>query len=70
MYLWSLQHRDSFVLFKAGLNSLNGQCIYIKITNSAVSEGYHSSTAQADKNKNMTVQVLVILGCPKVIFCH
>ena len=47
--------RDSFVLFKAGLNSLNGQCVYVKITNTAVGES--ASTTGIDKNMIITVSI-------------
>ena len=55
MVLLSFLHRDSFVLFKAGLNSLNGQCIYIKIINTPVIESHHTSDSGEDKNMIVSV---------------
>ena len=43
------------MLFKAGLNSLNGQCIYIKIINTPVIESHHTSDSGEDKNMIVSV---------------
>ena len=43
------------MLFKAGLNSLNGQCVYIKITSTPVNESHHTSDNGEDKNMIVSV---------------
>ena len=48
------------MLFKAGLNSLSGQCIYIKITNTPQSEACHVGSAEANKKMIVTVCVHMV----------
>lgn len=56
------------MLFKAGLNSLNGQCIYIKITGTPVIESHQTSDSGEDKNMIVSVHSYAIIHYDYVIF--
>ena len=56
MSLSSFLHRNSFMLFKAGLNSLNGQCMYIKVTGIPAIES-HQISDSGEEDKSMIVSV-------------
>ena len=50
------------MLFKAGLNSLNGQCIYIKITGTPIIESHQTSDSGDDKNMIVSVHSYAIIS--------
>ena len=54
LIILSLFCRDSFMLFKAGLVNLYGQCVYVKITITPVNKD-HTSSSESDKA--MTIMV-------------